>query len=441
VRKVGNDIRINAKLIDATTGHHLWGERYDGKLQNIFSLQDEISRKIVSSLAVKLGAHEQKDVKSPETENIEAYDALLKGYEYYFRGTVDDAVMAISYFEKAIELDQNYGRAYAAIAKTYFQGPKIGREWYTKTDLSYRTNMARARHYLEMANKRPTFASHQIASLMALQRRQYKRTLAEAELALSLEPNGVESNFNMGYVLVFLGRAKEGIGYLKRSIELDPLRPGWALFYMGLAHFSMGQFDEAVELINRALTYNPKTLVMSGILAAAYAHLGRDEEALDRLQNYLRGFWFRPDLNAIMSDWPFKDPKVADRLAEGLIKAGLPGQASDYCKVIKENKLPGEEIRELLFGRSRKVGSYGATLVPYSVSCTKDGRTEYMSANYYDTGKSWIEGDSVFFQYDTLFEGRKFSGEVYRNPDGTPEKMNEYFIIFDHGIRPFSVEG
>jgi tetratricopeptide (TPR) repeat protein len=391
---------------------------------------------------VKLGASEQKDVKHPETENIEAYDALLKGYEYYFRGTVDDAVMALSYFEKAVELDQNYGRAYAALAKTYFLGPKIGREWYIKANLRYMENMARARHYLEMANKKPTFTSHQIASLMALQRRQYKKALAEAELALSFEPNGAESNFNMGYVLAFLGRAKEGIGYLKRSIELDPLRPGWALFYMGLAHFSMGQFDEAVELINRALTFNPKTLVMSGILAAAYAYLGRDEEARDMLQNYLRGFYRRPNLNRIMSDWPFKDPKVADRLAEGLIKAGLPGQASDYCKVIKENKLTGEEIRKLLFGRTRKGwGPAAVKTVPWTTICNKDGRIEYMTSIFYDTGKNWIEGDSLFQQFKTRFEGRKISGEVYRNPDGTPEKMNEYFIILDYGIIPFSVEG
>jgi len=440
VQKAGNDVRVNAQLIDAMTGHHLWAQRYDGKLQNIFALQDEITRKIVSSLAVKLGAHEQKD-KRPETENIEAYDALLKGYEYYFSGTVDDMVMAVSYFEKAIELDPNYGRAYAALAKTYFLGPKIRREWYAKTGLKRWQSMVRARHYLEIANKIPTSTSHQIASLMALQRRQYKKALAEAELALSLEPNGAESNFDMGYALVFLGRAEEGIDYLKKSIELDPLHPGWALFYMGVSQFSMGQFDEAVELINRALAYNPKTHKMLGILAAAYAHLGREKEAQDSLQNYLRGFYYRPNLNTIMSEWPFKDPKVADRLAEGLIKAGLPGQASDYCKVVKENKLTGEEIRKLLLGRTRTGwGSAATKTSPWSMSCTKDGRIEYMDSSTYDTGKSWIEDDTVFVQYDTRFEGRKFSAEIYRNLDGTPKKMNEYFAISDFGIIPFSVK-
>jgi len=196
-----------------------------------------------------------------------------------------------------------------------------------------------------------------------------------------------------------------------------------------------------VELINRALTYNPKTHKMLGILAAAYAHLGRAKEARDTLQNYLRGFQARPDLNGIMSDWPFKDPKVADRLAEGLIKAGLLGQASDYLKVLKENKLTGEEIRKLLFGRTRKGLHYGREETQYSVICTKDGKIEYMDQTYYDTGKSWIEGDSLFVQFETVLEGRKFSGEVYCNPEGTPKRMNEYFIIWDWGIYPFSVEG
>ena len=141
-----------------------------------------------------------------------------------------------------------------------------------------------------------------------------------------------------------------------------------------------------------------------------------------------------------MSDWPFSDPKVSDRLAEGLIKAGLPGQASDYCRVLKENKLTREEIRKLMFGRTRKGLIHGRKESTWSIICTKDGKVESMSASSYDTGKSWIEGDSLFAQFETRIEGRKFSGEVYRNPDGTPQRMNEYFIIFDFGIFPFSVE-
>jgi len=109
-----------------------------------------------------------------------------------------------------------------------------------------------------------------------------------------------------------------------------------------------------------------------------------------------------------MSQWPFKDPKVADRLAEGLVKAGLPGQASDYCKVLKQNRLTGEEIRKLLFGHTRKGLVYGREEAPWSISCTKDGRIEFMAGNSYDTGKSWIEGDSLFHQFETIREGRKF---------------------------------
>ena len=98
-------------------------------------------------------------------------------------------------------------------------------------------------------------------------------------------------------------------------------------------------------------------------------------------------------------------------------------------------------MRKLLFGRTRIGWGVAATKVaPWSMSCTKDGRMEYMDAITYDTGKSWIEGDTMFVKYDTRFEGRKFSAEIYRNPEGTPKKMNEYFSITDFGIILFSVK-
>ncbi|MEJ2589758.1 MAG: tetratricopeptide repeat protein, partial [Deltaproteobacteria bacterium] len=208
----------------------------------------------------------------------------------------------------------------------------------------------------------------------------------------------------------------------------------------GVAHFSMGQFDKAVELINRALTYNPKTHKILGILASAYAYLGHEKEARDSLQDYLRGFEARPNLNGIMSEWPFKDPKDADLLAEGLIKAGLPGRASDYCKVLLENKLSGGEIRKLLFGHTMEGLVYGREDNKWSLYRTKDGAVEYMDTIRYDTGKSWIEGDSLFTKYRNLYEGLKITSEVYRNPDGTSKKMDEYFIVWDWGITPFSVK-
>jgi tetratricopeptide (TPR) repeat protein len=126
VRRAGDQLRINAQLIDATTGGHLWAERYDGQMDNVFALQDKITRKIVSALAVQLTAGDEKQVAGKETDSAEAYDTFLKGWVHYRRGTPDDFVQAISYFEKAVELDPNYSRAYAALAAIYWKSARYG---------------------------------------------------------------------------------------------------------------------------------------------------------------------------------------------------------------------------------------------------------------------------------------------------------------------------
>ena len=122
VRRAGDEVRINAQLIDALTGHHLWAERYDGKMDRIFALQDQINQKIVSALAVKLTGGEKELVVQRGTDNVAAYDEFLRGWGYYLRLTPEDFAKAASSFRKAIELDPNYGRAYAALALVYWTG-------------------------------------------------------------------------------------------------------------------------------------------------------------------------------------------------------------------------------------------------------------------------------------------------------------------------------
>jgi len=121
VRKAGDEIRINAQLIDAMTGHHLWAERYDGKMDRVFALQDQITQKIVSAMQVQLTRGEKEQVGLRATDNIEAYKARLEGTGHFYRYTPDGTAKAAALFKKAIELDPNYGQAYAALAHVYYQ--------------------------------------------------------------------------------------------------------------------------------------------------------------------------------------------------------------------------------------------------------------------------------------------------------------------------------
>jgi TolB-like protein len=171
VRKADDSVRINTQLIDATTGGHLWAERYDGHIGDIFALQDKITQKIVAALALKLTAGEQEYVVRKETKNIVAYDAFLKGWEHYRRFTPDDFAKAYSHFKKALDLDPDYGRAHAALAQTYWRGLELGWRWQMGLGVGWSEGRVLARKYLQTAMKYPTSLAHQVASAMNLFRR------------------------------------------------------------------------------------------------------------------------------------------------------------------------------------------------------------------------------------------------------------------------------
>ena len=435
VRRADNKVRINAQLIDATTGHHLWAKRYDGIMDDVFALQDKITQKIVSALALKLTAGEQEQVAKKETSNIAAYDAFLQGWEHYRRFTPDDFKKAIPYFEKAIELDPDYGRAYAALARTYWSGSQL-EYGMTTMHVSWQEARIRAREYLQMAMKNPTSVAHTVASEMNLTQRLHQEAIAQAQQAITLDSNDPYNHRTMASVLIFAGRPEEATDFIKRAMRLDPHRPGMYLFILGLANFTMGQLEEAVTLIERSLTHNPEISRRAGVLAAAYAHLGRDEQARAALDDYMRGSRMHQlSLPGLMYLWPFKDLEVSDRFADGIIKAGMPWQLHQYYRVSKENKLTGEEIRELLFGRT-VAGFTGHR--PHWEDRTKDGKATWRvnpAVTYYtdydDSGRSWIEGDMLCNHWQTHMFGIKHCMTVFRNPEGTPEMRNEYIGISD----------
>jgi class 3 adenylate cyclase/tetratricopeptide (TPR) repeat protein len=414
------------------------------KIQHVFALQDKITQKIVSALAVKLKASEQQQLARKDTDNIAAYDAYLKGWGHYLRYTPEDFAIALSHFKEAIELDSNYGRAYAALARTYWGGSQLG--FQTAMEVPWAEARMRAREYLQMAIKNPTSIAHTVTSEMNLTQRLHEEAIAEAKRAIALDPNDADSHATMAKALIFAGRPKEALYFVKRVMRLDPHNIAPSLYLQGLSHFAMGQFDEAVTLMERALKYSPQALGWAAPLAAVYAHLGRDQQARTALSKYekvlpIKG-WFT--LHLVMYFWPFKDLQVAGRFADGLLKAGLQGQPSGYYKVSDEHRLSGGEIRDLFFGRTvTSFYRYHEWHKEHLEDRTKDGKVTWRVApgDYYgqdDSGTSWVEGGMLCNQWQLNMFGIKHCMTVFRNPEGTPEMKNEFLAISDFGFTTFS---
>ena len=325
VRRVGDQVRINAQLIDATTGGHLWAERYDGSLNDIFGLQDQVTRKIVAVLAVQLTTGEQERVARKETDNAEAYDAFLQGWQHYLRQNPDNFRRAISYFEKAVQLDPHYTRAYAALAATNWQ--IYQRYWHAKVGLVQAHDArVRAQEFLEKAMQSPTPLSGQVATYMLSQRGRHAEAIAEGERTIALDPNDADSYVTLADVLSLAGRPDEALRLLERAMRLNPHYPPSYLYRLGMAQFGMEQFEKAAVSLERATALNPDDRWSFRLLLATYGLLGRTDEAarvrkmvrenirgLDPLTLRSAAFWH-----------PFKQPRDAERLAEGLRRAGVP---------------------------------------------------------------------------------------------------------------------
>jgi TolB-like protein len=222
VRKAENRVRINAQLIDAASGHHLWADRYDGDMNDIFALQDKITRKIAASLAVKLTKDAQVSLPQKGTNNMEAYEAYLKGSAIAdsLRYDPERFAEALTWFEKATELDPDYNRAYAALAETYLFGSEFGIQ--RQLGISSRLARMRGMTYLQMAMKNPTEIAHRIAARLYTSRGQHKKALDHGMRAIALAPNAYRSNGFMALTMIYSGRPDEGIPFAERMRRADP---------------------------------------------------------------------------------------------------------------------------------------------------------------------------------------------------------------------------
>jgi TolB-like protein/Flp pilus assembly protein TadD len=324
VRRNEDMVRINAQLIDTITGGYLWATRYDEKMGNLFSLQDKVTRKIVEVLAVKLTIDEMEAIPKRDTESLEAYLTFLKGWQQYQQFNPDAFSEAISLFEKAIEIDPNYGRAYAALAKIYMEANKRAL-WCEHLGITKDDCWFRRFKYMEMAMKSPNSLAHAVASGNYIATKNHNHSIAEAEIAVSLNPNDPEANYAMGNALCWAGRHKESVDFFRKAMRLDPFYKNKFGEGLGFAYFLMKRFKEAANWCKKSVDSNPENPVPLWYLIASYAHLGRQQEAeaalheLRKINPYYSNLW----VVERHSHYGLKNSEDLELFLEGLSKAGM----------------------------------------------------------------------------------------------------------------------
>ena len=369
VQRAGDELRINARLIDGYSGSNIWADRFDGTSTDVFSLQDQVVAEIADTLQLHLAPTETRAPGG--TRSPAAYDAYLRGidlYRRYWRSSPKDLARAIPFFKQAIAMDPDYGQAYAGLAQVYWDAygwerflgltpeEEKRRRRRGRRRRRRREDLDRVNEYLAQAMKHPSAAAYRLAAWIPSSPRIFADALANLQQAIPLDPSSADTYIEMAYWLVLAGRLAESRRYLDAALQVDPSSTSSAGYVEGLAEFDIGQYEQAAGTLEKYLAAYPNDAYTRVLLVAAYGQLGRVSDAARTYQKaneyFSRGRAMPPwtMLQAGIA-FPLADQANAERLRQGLVKAGVPELPFDYDPVSKD-RLKGSEIGSLLFGHT-----------------------------------------------------------------------------------------
>jgi tetratricopeptide (TPR) repeat protein len=338
VRKAGGTVRITVQLIDAGDASHLWAERYDRELKDIFAIQDEVVAKIVQALAEQLGEPALLLASGSDpgsaagegghvTDSVEAYEAFLQGWALYNQSSPESFAAAVPHFERALEIDPGYTRAHAALASVYWEAWK--RFWQRALGLSQ--NFAaweRADHHLQLAMEFPTPLAYRVSSEMLLINRRFDQAIAEARAAIDIDANDASGYVVMANASTFAGDPDTALDLVGAAMQIDPRYPPDYLFSLALAEFGLERFEDAALHLEEAIRRNSRDPFGFALLVATYGQLGESDKAakarakLDQLQH--AAGMPRFTIGWPTGRWPYRMSSDAERLRQGLLAGGLP---------------------------------------------------------------------------------------------------------------------
>jgi adenylate cyclase len=422
VRRVDDGLRINAQLVDAISGGHLWAERYDGTFGNVFALQDKVIRNIMAALEPRLIPSEQHLQAQRETSVPAAYDALLKGLELYSRGTSQDLANAVPHLEKAIALDPTYGRAHAALAGVYWL---VGghRQREQRLGVSSEEAFEKSKTHLQEAMKRPSALAYRMTAEIAFYSHAFDDAIVNIERAIALDPSDSDNFALMARALIRVGRAVDGETYIRTAMRLNPTTSPAIL---GGVQFMLGRYDEAAASLETALASDPDQQFPLIYLIATYGHLGRTKDAASQIERLeksiapyrLTGMW-------VVSNIAFKQESDTQHLLQGLLRAGVPELPFGYDARAKD-RLNTDEIRATIFGRTLR-GREDKSQQSFTNIITVDGSISETADWGSDTGTiSYLGGDRVCYWWSKWGAN---CAAIFRNPGGAREREDELIRV------------
>jgi adenylate cyclase len=323
VQKAGNRVRVTAQLIDATTGHHLWSEKYDRELQDLFALQDEITHKIIIELQVKLTEGEQARVSHKSTTNLEAWSYAVRGLKLFERVSKENNAKAMELFKRAVELDPNYVWAWVRLAWTY----RVASRWSQSPSENFRK-------IIEISKKVSVLDDsdsdvHALLGLVYRMQGKYEKAIIEGERSLELGPTNAQAHVLHAVSMNTVGRFDEEIELVKRAMRLHPYYPAYYLQWLGAGYRMTGRYEEAItvykQLLVRSLKGEFLSIAAHLCLADVYAEYSREEEASYHAAEVLKvNPKFSLESVKKVATFQYKNPAHLERRLNALRKAGIP---------------------------------------------------------------------------------------------------------------------
>lgn len=322
IKRSDDRVRITGQLIEAATGKHLWAESYDRELKDIFTVQDEITLKIVRALGVKIAFGEWAALRAPATENVEAWEAMTQAREYYDRFTKDDNARARELAEQAVKLDPNYAVAIGFIGWMYLNEYRYG--WGEEPERSFK--VAEEMAHKALALNPSTATAYALLSRIYVLKKQYEQAVAAGERSIALEPNDPTLVTSYAITLIYVERLQEAVVMTKKAMRLHPHYPAWFPITLGRAYYYLEQYEKAIDAFNEVIQRRPNWPSPYIFLAALYVATGKEEQAraetlklLEREPNFSAkqyvesGYFIGPN-----------DKATKTLFLQRLLKAGLP---------------------------------------------------------------------------------------------------------------------